>query len=206
MSGGAAQGLEGCEGVSHVDTCFNVFEVLQIAEGVEHKAALFCLKAAERFIDWDRRNIYYNLASWRAKHQQAWARIRREYSEKTGELGTFDPDDYVLSNPQVMAGLTCFGIDANAQGRPTGYESKLQIIQDAIRRSEGVVIFYNGLKAFAGDPAGGGMIDSMIDEENRYIRLLGRLLNRMRGPSEGPTSPVLSFGNRSRQRHANQYH
>lgn len=195
-----------------MDACFNVFEVLQIAEEVEHKAARFCLKAAERFIDWERRNIYYNLASWRAKHQQAWARIRQEYSEKTGELGTFDPDDYVLSNPQVMVGLTCFGIEANSQGRPTGYESKSQIIRDAIRRSEGVVIFYHGLKAFAGDPAGQGMIDNMIEEENRYIRLLGRLLGRVQGPSEGSASPVLSLGERSGHGHvpagphAHQYH
>jgi len=130
-----------------VDACFNVFEVLQIAEEVEHK-----------------------------------------------------------SNPQVMAGLTCFGTDANSKCRPTGYESKSQIIRDAIRRSEGVVIFYHGLKAFAGDPAGQGMIDNMIEEENRYIRLLGRLSARVQGASEGSASPVLSFGNRSGQPHTHQYH
>ena len=87
---------------------FNVVEVLRIAEELEHKAARFYLQAAERFADPERRNIYYNLAAWRARHQQAWARIRREYSERTGEFGTFDPDNYVLSNPQVMASLTCF--------------------------------------------------------------------------------------------------
>jgi len=177
-----------------VDACFNVFEVLEIAEEVEHKAARFCLRAAERLIDWERRNIYYNLASWRTKHQQAWARIRQEYSEKTGELGTFDPNDYVVSNPQVMAGLTCFGTEASSHGPPTGHETSAQVIGDAIRRSEGVVIFYHGLKEFACDPASRGMIDNMIDEENRHIRLLNRLLGRTRGLSERPVTPALSFG------------
>ena len=169
-----------------MDTCFNVFEVLRIAEEVEHKAARFCLKAAERFVDWDRRNIYYNLASWRAKHQQAWARIRQEYSEETGQFGTFDPNDYVVSNPQVMAGLTCFGTEANPHGQPTGHETRTQVVGDAIRRSEGVVIFYRGLKEFAGDPASQRMIDNMIDEECRHVRLLSKLRERMRAhPNDG---------------------
>ena len=169
-----------------MDTCFNVFEVLRIAEEVEHKAARFCLKAAERFADWDRRNIYYNFASWRAKHQQAWARIRQEYSEETGQFGTFDPNDYVVSNPQVMAGLTCFGTDANPYGQPTGHETRAQVVGDAIRRSEGVVIFYRGLKEFACDPASRHMIDNMIDEECRHVRLLGKLRERLRAhPNDG---------------------
>jgi len=175
-----------------LDTSFNVFEVLQIAEEVEHKAAGLCLKTAERFVDWERRNICYNLASWRAKHQQAWARLRQEYSEKTGEFGTFDPDDYVLSNPQVMAGLACFGTEANSHGQPTGHETRAQVIKDAIRRSEGVVIFYHGLKEFACDPASRGMIDNMIDEESRHVRLLNRLLDRMQGPAQEYASPALA--------------
>lgn len=175
---------------SIVDSCFNVVEVLRVAEEVEHKAAKFYLRAAERFADWERRNIYYNLASWRARHQQAWARIRQEYSEKTGEFGTFDPDDYVVSNPQVMAGLSSFGTEGNSPGIPNGHESRMQIIKDAIRRSEGVVIFYHGLKEFAGDPAGRHSIDHMIDEETRHIRLLNRLLDRLR--EQPPVRPVPS--------------
>lgn len=173
-----------------MDTCFNVVEVLRIAEEVEHKAAKFYLRAAERFADWERRNIYYNLASWRARHQQAWARICQEHSEKTGEFGTFDPDDYVVSNPQVMAGLSSFGTEGNAPGQPKGHESRTQVIKDAIRRSEGVVIFYHGLKEFAGDPASRHMIDYMIDEETRHIRLLNRLLDRFR--NESPVRSILS--------------
>ena len=166
-----------------MDACFNVFEILRIAEEVERKAARFCLQAAERFTDHDRRTIYYNLASWRAKHERAWGRIRREYSERTGDLGTFDPDDYVVSNPQVMAGLTSFGTETHSPGHPTGHETQGEVVRDAIRRSEGVVIFYGGLKEFACDPASQGTIDNMIAEETRHIRLLNRLLDRMRRSS-----------------------
>ncbi len=163
----------------NVDTQFNVFEVLRIAEEIEHKAAKFYLNAAQRFSDPPRRNICYNIASWRASHERAWARLRREYSDRTGDFGTFDPDNYVRSNPQVMAGLPWFG----ARDQFTGHESASQIVRDAIRRSESVLIFYHGLKEFARDPAGRGMIDAMTDEEDRHIRQLNRFLDRMLGSS-----------------------
>jgi len=169
-----------------MDTRFNVFEVLQIAEEIEHKAARFYLRAAERCPNPQRRTIYYHLAGWRSKHQRAWTRIRRQYSEKTGEFGTFDPNDFLVSNPQVMAGLTWFGTDANSYRRPTGQESREQILLDAIRRSEGVVIFYHGLKEFAVDPDSRIMIDRMIGEEDRHMRLLSRSLERPYGGRDSP--------------------
>ena len=177
-----------------MDTRFNVFGVLQIAEEVEHKAARFYLKMAERLADRRQRSIYYHLASRRARHEQAWARIRREHSEKTGELGTFDPDNFVLSNPQVMAGLTCFGTNLSSPNRPTGCETGEQVVKDAIRRSEGVVIFFRGLKEFAGDPASLVMIDAMIGEDSRHIRQLTRLLQRTRMPPRSLGRPVSHNG------------
>jgi rubrerythrin len=185
-----------------VDACFNVFEVLRIAEEVEHKAARFYLQAAERFADAEHRTIYYNLASWRAKHERAWTRIRQEYSERTGQFGTFDPDDYVVSNPQVMAGLTSFGTDADGLGHPTGHETRAQVVRDAIRRSEGVVIFYGGLKEFASDPASQSTIDNMIAEETRHIRLLNRLLDRMRKSAAAATPSTSWPGDGGPMRHA----
>jgi len=88
-----------------METKFNVFEVFQIAEKIEHNNAKFYLKAAELFDDPERRDIYYKLANWRAKHEKALANRRKSFSEKTGQFGTFDPDNYVLSNPHVMASL-----------------------------------------------------------------------------------------------------
>jgi rubrerythrin len=162
-----------------MDTQFNVFEILRIAEEVETKAAKFYLRAAERFADENRRILYYRLADWRVRHRDHWRRIRHQYSEQTGEFGTFDPDNYVLSNPQSMADLTGFGTDPNGRGRPTGCETEKQIIHDAIRRSEGIIIFYHGLKDFAQGTESHMMIDNMIREEDRHGRLLGDSLEQM---------------------------
>lgn len=162
-----------------LETKFNVFEILQIAERVEHKAARYYLKAVEKFDDPERRDIYYKLANWRAKHEKIWARMRRRYSEKTGEFGTFDPDDYVLSNPQVMAGLTWFAAVPGSIKKPTGQEGKKEILCDAIRRSNETIIFYQGLKEFARGPASEDTIDTLIKEENRHINFLHEQLKQL---------------------------
>jgi rubrerythrin len=163
-----------------MDTQFNVFEILQIAEEVERRARKFYLRAAECCPDQERRTVCYSLASRRRKRQCAWIRIRKEYTEKTGDFGTFDPDDYLLSNPRVLAGLTWFGSSLNSPRTSTGQESKEQIILDAIKRSRGVAIFYNGLKEFACNPDSRMMVDYMISEACRDIRVLSGSLERMR--------------------------
>jgi len=155
-----------------VETKFNVFEILQIAEQIEHKGAKFYLKAAELFPDADLRDLLYRLATWKAKHEKLWARMRKRFSEKTGEFGTFDPDDYVLSNPQVMSGLAGHDTKLGEVGRLTGKENRRQILRIALRRANEVIIFYKGLKDFARDPASKGTIDRIISEENRQSRLL----------------------------------
>ena len=127
-----------------METKFNVFEILQIAEQIEHKSAKFYLKAAELFADAELRDLLYRLATWKAKHEKIWARMRKRFSEKTGEFGTFDPDNYVLSNPQVMSGLTGSGTKMGVIDRLTGKENRRQILKDAIRRANEVVIFYDG--------------------------------------------------------------
>jgi rubrerythrin len=155
-----------------METRFSVFEILQIAEQVEHKGAKFYLKTAELFDDPELRDIYYRLAGWKAKHEKIWARMRKRFSDKTGEFGTFDPDNYVLSNPAVMSGLTWFGTNQEGNVRLTGRENRRQILKDAIRRANEVIIFYQGLKDFARDPASEETIDKIIGEENRQIELL----------------------------------
>lgn len=191
-------GAEYCE-KPPAEVQFNVVEVLRIAEELEFKAAKFFLRAAQRFADAERRTIYYNLAVWRARHRETWARVRQEYSERTGEFGTFDPDNYVLSNPQVMASLTCFATRPGSSGWPTGRETAEQIVRDAVRRATEAIIFYQGLKGFALDPESRRMIDKMITQEEHHVWQLSGSLEQMRSlhsktsafdPLPSPCSPV----------------
>lgn len=174
-----------------METKFNVFEILQIAEQIDHKEAKFYLKAAESFGDPEIRDFYYRLAAWKAKHERLWARARRRFSERTGEFGTFDPDDYVLSNPPVMAGLTWLGTRHGETDEFSGRESRRQVIRDAIRRTNEVIIFYRGLKDFARGPASADAVQRIIREQERQARLLGEELDKaqLAAPAGGSASP-----------------
>ncbi len=87
-----------------METKFNVFEILQIAEKIENNGAKFYVKTAGQFDDPELRDTCYKLANWKARHEKVLAQRRKRFSEKTGEFGTFDPNNYVLSDPHVMAG------------------------------------------------------------------------------------------------------
>jgi rubrerythrin len=162
-----------------LETKFNVFEILRIAEGIEHKAALYYIKSVELFEDSGCRDMLYKLANWRAKHEKLWTRMKKRYSEKTGEFGHFDPDNYVQSNPQVMADLTSFAAKPGSLKKLTGRESKKEILKDAVSRSDETVIFYQGLKDFARDPASEDVIDNLIKEETKYIDLVTEQLKQL---------------------------
>jgi len=161
-----------------METKFNVFEVLQIAEKIEHNGAKFYLQTAELFDDPDVRDTCYELATWKARHEKILAQRRKRFSEKTGEFGTFDPDNYILSNPHVMAGLAVFATKPVSLKGPHERKDKREIFRDAIRRAKEAIVFYRGLKEFARDPASEETIDTIIKEENRHIRLLTEQLDQ----------------------------
>ena len=161
-----------------METKFNVFEILEIAEKIDHNGAKFYLKTAEMFDDPELKNIYYMLANWRARHEKILAQRRKRFSEKTGQFGTFDPDNYVLSNPQVMAGLATFTTKPEPPKGPTGLVGKEAIVKDAISRRRDAIVFYRGLKDFARDMATKDTIDEIIKEEKRHIHILTQSLDQ----------------------------
>ena len=162
-----------------METKFSVFEILEIAEKVEQRGAKFSLNAMELFDDPGLRDIYYQLADLKVKQMKNWAQMRKDFSEKTGEFGTFDPDNYVLSNPEVMAGLTWFGTKAGTVKKITGKESREEILKDAVNRENAVITFYQGLKDFARDPASTDTVNTIIAKENRYVLNLIDQINKI---------------------------
>ncbi len=161
-----------------METKFNVFEILQIAERIEHNGAKFYLNAAELSDDPEVRDTCYKLAAWKARHEKVLAQRRKRFSEKTGEFGTFDPDNYVLSNPHVMAGLAVFATKPGSLKGPVDREHRQEIFRDAVRRAREAIVFYHGLKDFARDPSSQETIETIIKEENRHIRLLTEQLEQ----------------------------
>ena len=163
-----------------MDTKFNVFETLEIAEKVERDGGAQYVNAAPKFRSRHLRDILYRLASWKGKHARSLANKRKLYSKKTGEFGRFDPNNYVLSNPRVMAALVM--AMGKAQPLPcrqlTGSENQKDILKNAIAREREAVTFYRGLKAFAQDPTCESIVEDIIAEGTRHIADLTEMLGR----------------------------
>ncbi len=60
-------------------TKFNVFEILKIAEKIEHDGAKFYREGTESPDSPEIRNTYFKLANWRAKHEKILARGRKRF-------------------------------------------------------------------------------------------------------------------------------
>jgi hypothetical protein len=163
-----------------VETKFRVFDLLEIAEAVERRRARFYVQKAPLFEDAGSRELCFKLANWSVRHAEFWAQKRKKHSSETGECEAFDPNDYVRSNPAVMAGLTWCAKPRGSAGKLTGTESQRQILSDALQRSKELLTFYDGLKEFAHDPATWAVIDTIISRETNYIGTIDRLITHTR--------------------------
>ncbi len=170
------------------DVRFGALAILQIAEEVERKVSVFYAAATEQVCETYQRKLYHRLGSWRRRHREALNRMQRECAEANDRLGTYDSDDCVMSNPRVMAGLTWSGTSPLPRGRSIRYAIPMQILRDAIMRSKGIVIFYQGLKGFVDGPDSLATLEALIGRETRHLRLLHRALTRVRNSTEQPTA------------------
>jgi hypothetical protein len=161
-------------------TKFKTFDILQIVEKIELKRAGFYVQIALRFENSGPRDLCYSLAGRSQRYAKFWAEKRLQHSNETGDFGTFDPNDYVRSNPVVMAGLTNFGNSRSSISKFTGKESQEQILRDTIRRSYELKIFYEGLKEFSFNPETNFILDKIICSESKYINVIGNLIRRIR--------------------------
>ncbi len=166
------------------DVRFGALAILQIAEEVERKASVFYTAATEQVRETQQRKLYHRLGSWRRRRREALNRMQRAHAEMNDRLGTYDSDDCVMSNPRVMAGLTWSGTSPVPRGRSIRYATPIRILRDAVMRSKGIVIFYQGLKGFVDGPDSLATLDELIGRETRHIRLLHRALARVQNSTE----------------------
>ncbi len=153
-------------------TKFNAYDILEIAEQIERNGIKFYHKAAQLFDNNHLRQLLGEQAQWCAKHIRIFARMRKRFSERTGEFGTFDPDNYVLSNPRIMAALAVFTDKPGLAGKLTGSENEQKILREAIRRRKDAIVFYKGLSDFARDGHANEILAEIIREEKRHINIL----------------------------------
>ena len=89
-----------------------------------------------------------------------------------------------------MAGLAWPGTNPLLLATRMRNANTQEIIRDALRRCNGIAIFYHGLKGFVGTRDSLEMIDELIQAENRHASLLYRHLEQIQTRMESRFKPV----------------
>lgn len=159
-----------------VETKYNAFEILQIAERIEHNGSEFYRRGAE-MVNGDRlRGMFNKLAEWEERHEKLFGQMRKEFGRQMSELEDFEPAIYVRCDPRMIEGLATSVVQPESAHALTGKESARDILERALGLEEDTLVFYDELKEKSRDLSGLYKIGDIIKEEKRHIKVLRRLL------------------------------
>ncbi len=162
-----------------VDTKYNTFEILQIAERIERNGAEFYRRGAGLVESERVRRMFYKLAEWEERHEKLFGQMRKEFGKQMSELENFNPSIYMRCDPRMIEGLAMSVIRPESAHALTGKESAKEILERAVEIEEDTLVFYEELKEKARDLSGVYKIGDIIKEEKRHIMVLGRLIEEL---------------------------
>ena len=155
---------------------FNAFEIFEMAEQIERNGVKFYRKAAEGISDRDVRQMLLDLADMEAEHEETFAGMRKQLSDRERELRVFDPENEVALYLQAMASGHVFDLKKDPGEQLTGTETVEDILKLAIDAEKDSIVFYLGLKDFVPAKAGKDRVEAIIKEEMGHIAVLNRRL------------------------------
>ena len=155
---------------------FNAFEIFEMAEQIERNGVKFYRKAAEGISDRDVRQMLLDFAEMEAEHEETFAGMRKQLSDRERELRVFDPENEVALYLQAMANGHVFDLKKDPGEQLTGTETVEDILKLAIDAEKDSIVFYLGLKDFVPVKAGKDRVEAIIKEEMGHIAVLNRRL------------------------------
>ncbi len=153
------------------------YEVLEIAEQMERNAAKFYRKAAGMCDDPRICKLFSELAQWEKRHVQVFAEMKEHLSERIWELGRFEPDRVDVS--QTSPRPAVFGDHDQPSQEMTGGQTKADILRMAIRKEEDAIAYYTSLSELVLGEGNIEVIEDIIREENRHVRILTQSLEQI---------------------------
>lgn len=161
-----------------MDAELSAFDVLEIAEKIERNGAKFYRRAAGLIKDPDISTLFVNLAQWESRHIEVFHQMRERLSDQRWEQGDLAPQRIGTPDARVMAGLAVFGVQPNPADELSGNETKAEVLRMAIEKEKDSIVYYTGLKDFVVDKADKDLIDEVIEEEKKHVRILMQSLEQ----------------------------
>jgi len=159
---------------------FNAIEVFEIAERIERNGVKFFRRAAEVLSDHDLSQILLSLAEMEAEHEETFANMRKQISNKERELITFEPENEMTLYLQAIANGHIFDLKKDPSEQLTGKETAEDILKLAIEAEKDSIVLYIGLKNFVPAKAGKDKVEEIIEEEMGHIVVLNQRLTALK--------------------------
>jgi rubrerythrin len=155
---------------------FNAIEVFEIAERIERNSVKFYRGAAEALSDQDLCQTLLSLAEFEKEHEETFANMRKQISNKEWDLITFDPENEMTLYLQAIANGHIFDLKKDPGEQLKDKETAEDILKFATEAEKDSIIFYLGLKNFVPAEAGKDKVDEIIEEEMGHIVVLNQRL------------------------------
>ena len=158
-----------------MNTRFNTYDILKIAERVEQKELDFYNNAQQIFHDTALRGVCRDLGFWSKQQQKLWMNKRQALVNQLADNASHQDNNTGLPDPSAMAGLTWFGQRPNSAAKLRGVTNSTTLLQVAAKRGRDLIVFYQGLKAFALDRASVQIIEDIIAKEWQHLEYIDKL-------------------------------
>jgi len=154
------------------------YEVLEIAEQIEQNGVKFYRRAAALCDDPRAGALFVELAHWETRHVEIFKEMRERWADAHWQIGDLLPKPMGHSDAQLLAGMAVFGIQPNPAEQLHSHESRADVLKLAIEKEKESVVYYSGLRSFVPHEADRKVIDDIIQEEMKHVRILTQALEQ----------------------------
>jgi len=157
----------------------SAFEVLKIAEQMERNAARFYRKAAGMHNDPSLSKLFSELAQWENRRVQVFAEMMNRLSERVWEQGGSDPGRVDVSRLDTPPAV--FDEHSDPAKELTGNETRAEVFDLALKKERYTIGYYTSLTEFALGQENLKVIESILQEERKHVRILTQSLRQAMG-------------------------
>jgi rubrerythrin len=154
------------------------YEILEIAERIEQNGVKFYRRAAGLCDDARASALFVELAHWEVCHIEIFRKMKERWADDNWQLGDLSPDPVGRSDSQLLAGMAVFAIQPDPAAQLTKGESRNDVLKMAIEKEKESVVYYSGLKGFVPHEGDRKIIDNIIQEEMKHVRILTQALGQ----------------------------
>ncbi len=162
-----------------MDAKMDGYEVLEIAERIERNGAKFYRRAAAISTDSDISTLLVQLAQWESQHVKVFRDMKEHSVEQKWEIGDVTPGRVGGLDARALAGLAVFGLQPNPADELTGQETRADVLRMAIEKEKDSIVYYTGLKDLIPSAPDRKVIEEIIQEEMKHVRILAQSLEQI---------------------------